>query len=51
MPSWLADHDGLAFAMCALRMGEYNRRARKDAGKKVFLQGWLNRVSSLMEAI
>ena len=46
-----ADHDGLAFAMCALRMAEYVRRARKDKNKQVFLQGWLNRVSSLMEVI
>ena len=46
-----ADHDGLAFAMCGLRMAEYNRRARRDANKKVFLAGWLNRVSSLMEVL
>ena len=46
-----ADHDGLAFAMCALRMAEYVRRARKDRDKQVFLQGWLNRVASLMEVI
>ena len=46
-----AHHDGLAYAMCALRMAEYVRRARKDKDKQVFLQGWLNRVSSLMEVI
>ena len=46
-----ANHDGLAFTMCALRMAEYVRRARKDKDKLVFLQGWLNRVSSLMEVI
>lgn len=46
-----AHHDGLAFCMCAGRMAEYNRRARKDPDKRVFLQGWLNRVSSLMEVI
>ena len=46
-----ADHDGLAFAMCALRMAEYVRRAGKDKAKLVFLQGWLNRVSDLMGVI
>lgn len=46
-----AHHDGLAYAMCALRMAEYNRRARKDKSKQAFLQGWLNRVSDLMAAI
>ena len=42
---------GLAFTMCALRMAEYNRRARRDPDKRVFLQGWLNRVTLLMEVI
>ena len=46
-----AHHDGLAYAMCALRMAEYNRRARKDKAKQVFLGGWLNRVADLMVAI
>ena len=46
-----AHHDGLAYAMCALRMAEYNRRARKDKNKQVFLGGWMNRVSDLMAAI
>lgn len=46
-----ANHDGLAFAMCAGRMAEYNRRARRDPAKRVFLGGWLNRVSSLMEVL
>jgi lysozyme family protein len=46
-----AHHDGLAYAMCALRMAEYNRRARKDKAKQVFLPGWLNRVADLMVAI
>ena len=46
-----ADADGLAYAMCALRMAEYVRRARKDKAKQVFLQGWLNRVSDLMGVI
>ena len=46
-----AHHDGLAYTMCALRMAEYNRRARKDKAKQVFLGGWLNRVSDLMVTI
>lgn len=46
-----AHHDGLAYAMCALRMAEYNRRARKDKTKQVFLGGWLNRVSDLMTVL
>lgn len=46
-----AHHDGLAFTMCAGRMAEYVRRAGKDKAKLVFLQGWLNRVSGLMEVI
>lgn len=47
----IEDRNGLAFAMCAGRMAEYNRRARKDKNKAVFLRGWLNRVSSLMDVI
>ena len=46
-----ANHDGLAMAMCAVRMAEYNRRATVDKSKKVFLQGWLNRVSLLMDVL
>lgn len=46
-----AHHDGLAFTMCAGRMAEYNRRARRDPGKRVFLSGWLNRVSALLEVL
>ena len=45
------DHGALAFAMCAIRMAEYNRRATRDKAKRVFLSGWLNRVSDLMRAI
>lgn len=46
-----ADPSAVAFAMCAIRMAEYNRRARVDPGKRVFLSGWLNRVTELMEVI
>ena len=45
------DASALAFAMAAIRMAEYNRRASKDKAKAVFLSGWLNRVSDLMEKI
>lgn len=41
----------VAFTMCALRMAEYGRRAAKSTSKRLFLQGWLNRVSSLMAVI
>lgn len=46
-----ADPSALAFCMCAIRMAEYNRRARRDKSKAVFLSGWLNRVSDLMRII
>lgn len=45
------DPSALAFAMCAIRMAEYNRMATRDKAKRVFLSGWLNRVSDLMRAI
>ena len=45
------DPSALAYAMAAIRMAEYNRRARKDKAKAVFLSGWLNRVSDLMREI
>lgn len=41
----------LAFAMCAIRMAEYNRRTTRDKAKKIFLSGWLNRISDLMVVI
>ena len=46
-----ANHDGVALAMCAVRMAEYNSRARRDPNKRVFLSGWINRVADLMEVI
>ena len=45
------DPSALAFTMAAIRMAEYNRRARKDKARAVFLSGWINRVSDLMGAI
>ena len=46
-----ADPSALAFCMCAIRMAEHNRRARRDKSKQVWLGGWLNRVTDLMGAI
>ena len=46
-----SNHDGLALAMCAVRMAEYNDRARRDPDKRVWLSGWINRVADLMEVI
>ena len=46
-----ADPSALAFAMCAIRMAEYNRRARRNKSKQVWLGGWLNRVADLMRII
>lgn len=45
------DPSALAFAMCAIRMAEYNRRAIADVSKKVWLSGWIERVRLLMAAI
>ena len=45
------DPSALAYCMCAIRMAEYNRRARRDKSKQVWLAGWLNRVSDLMGVI
>jgi lysozyme family protein len=46
-----ASNDGLAFVMCAVRMAEYNSRARRDPNKRVWLSGWINRVADLLEVI
>jgi lysozyme family protein len=46
-----ANQNSVAFAMCAVRMAEYARRAAKSPTKRMFLQGWLNRVSRLMAVI
>lgn len=45
------DAGALAFCTCAIRMAEYNRRARTDKSKTVWLSGWLNRVADLMEVL
>ena len=46
-----ADASALAYAMCAVRLAEYGRRGRNGDPRRVFLDGWLNRVSDLMGAI
>ena len=43
-----ADKSGLAFTMCALRLAEYGRRGRKGDERRIFLDGWINRVRALM---
>ena len=42
------DKSGLAFTMCALRLAEYGRRGRKGDERRIFLDGWINRVRALM---
>ena len=46
-----ADASALAYAMCAVRLAEYGRRGRNGDPRRVFLDGWINRVRSLMEVI
>ena len=46
-----ADPSALAFAMCATRLAEYGRRGRQGDQRRVFLDGWITRVRTLMEAI
>ena len=43
-----ADASALAYAMCAVRLAEYGRRGRNGDPRRVFLDGWINRVRSLM---
>lgn len=43
--------DAVAWALCALRLAEYGRRGRKGDSRRTFLDGWINRVRSLMEVI
>lgn len=46
-----ADPAAVAFAVCALRQDEYAARCRRNPAKKVYLNGWLARVGSLMRII
>lgn len=45
------DGGALAYAMCAVRLAEYGRRGKKGDDRRCFLDGWVNRVRSLMEVI
>ena len=45
------DADAVAFCLCALRLAEYGRRGRKNDERRVFLDGWINRVRALMVEI
>lgn len=45
------DAGALAYAMCAVRLAEYGRRGKQGDERRCFLDGWINRVRSLMEVI
>lgn len=45
------DPAALAYAMCAWRLAEYGQRAREGSAMRWALDGWINRVRSLMEVI
>ena len=46
-----SDASALAYAMCAVRLAEYGRRGKQGDDRRVFLDGWINRVRSLMGEI
>jgi lysozyme family protein len=46
-----ADPSALAFAVCALRLADYGLRGRQGKVARKYLDGWINRVRSLMERI
>mgnify|MGYP001769053993 CR=1 FL=1 len=46
-----SDQSSVALSMCALRLAEYGRRGKNGDPRRVFLDGWINRVRSLMEVI
>jgi lysozyme family protein len=45
------DASALAFCLCAYRQAEYAKRARNESSMRWALDGWMNRVFLLMEAI
>ena len=45
------DHSALAFTICALRLADYGHRGRTGKVARKYLDGWINRVRSLMEVI
>lgn len=45
------DPSALAYCLCAYRLSEYGQRARHGSKMRWALDGWINRVRILMEAI
>ena len=45
------DHSALAFTICALRLADYGHRGGTGKVARKYLDGWINRVRSLMEVI
>jgi len=46
-----ADASAVAFAICALRLADYGLRGKQGKVARKYLDGWINRVRSLMERI
>lgn len=46
-----ADPGALAFAICALRLADYGLRGKQGKVARKYLDGWINRVRSLMEVL
>lgn len=45
------DPAAVAFCMCALRLADYGRRGKKSDPRRVFLDGWNNRVRALLDVL
>ena len=45
------DPSALAHAMCAVRLLEYGSRGKYSDSRRVFLDGWINRIRSLLSVI
>ena len=45
------DPSALAFTICALRLADYGHRGKNGKVARKYLDGWINRVRSLMEQI
>lgn len=45
------DASALAFTVCALRLADYGLRGKQGKVARKYLDGWINRVRSLMEKI
>ena len=46
-----ADASALAFTICALRLADYGYRGKQGKVARKYLDGWINRVRSLMEVL